>query len=94
MTSKHDRFVVLVQTEALLEALRSSTPIPPSAAVAMAMEIPSHVLSNDLQELAEQAQELVRWYLMEGPEPAWIPEEILYEEVYEDFVEDDLPYEP
>ncbi len=88
--SKLDRFVVLVQTEALYQALKlRPSDLSPASITALAMEVPSQVLADDLQELAEQAVELVSWFFQGGPEPVWLPEDLVYEEVYEEIVEDD-----
>lgn len=79
---KRQRFVILVQTEILYECLRNQTSVSPGSAVATAMEIPPHVLDDDLQDLYEQAREFVMWFAYDAPEPDWVPEHILYEEVY------------
>ena len=91
---KMTKFVLMVQTDALHECSRGMASVSPGAIVAMAMEIPPHALSNDMNELYEQAQELIQWYAFNAPEPTWVPEDVLYEEVYEEVeVDDDEEYE-
>lgn len=88
--TKQDKFVTLVQTEILFECLKGRFNVSPGAVVSMAMEIPVTVLRDEQQALYVQALELVAWFFG-GEDPIWMPEELLYEEVFDDD-EDDYPY--
>lgn len=87
MMSKLERFVTLVQTEVLYECLKGLRHVNPGAVVSMAMEVPYQSLSENPQELYAQALELVAWFYG-GPDPLWMPEELLYEEVEEEYYEE------
>ena len=92
--NKLERFVTLVQTEVLYECMKGLRQVNPGAVVSMAMEVPYESLSNNPQELYAQALELVAWFYG-GPDPMWMPEDLLYEEVIEEYYEeiDDEDYE-
>lgn len=85
--SKLDNFITLVNAEALFACLSRNKPgMRPSAILSVALQIPVHVLFEDPEKLRKQADELVDWFYG-GPDPSWLPEHLLYEEVEEDIEE-------
>lgn len=61
------------------------------------MQCPPHVLQESPEQLRHQAEQLVDWFYG-GPDPVWLPEHLLYEEVEEEVEElvparyEDAPY--
>ena len=81
--SRFDNFVRLVQTEALFTCLsRPQAGIRPSAILSVALQCPAQVLSQTTEGLRFQAEELVDWFFG-GPDPEWLPEQLMFEEVEE-----------
>ena len=93
--TKAEKFAMLVQTEILFECLKGARSVAPGAVVSLAMEVPPQYLRDDPQELYKQAVELVHWFFG-APDPTWLPEQMMYEEVYEEVeveIDDDEDYE-
>lgn len=89
--SRFDNFVKLVQTEALYACLSRGGDTRPSAIMSVALQCPQQVLAPTTEGLRFQAQELVDWFFG-GPDPEWMPEQLMFEEVeeiVEEYVEDD-----
>ncbi len=76
----------MVQSESIYVCLsRPQGGVRPSAILAVALQCPMQVLSTNTDDLRFQAQEIVDWFFG-GPDPQWLPEHLLDEEV-EEFVE-------
>lgn len=85
--SQYDHFLKLVQSEALYLCLsRGGHDVRPSAVLSVALQCPRSVLKPDIEGLRFQAQELADWFFG-GPDPEWLPEELMFEEV-DEFVEE------
>ena len=81
--SRFDNFIRLVQTEALFVCLsRPADGVRPSAIMSVALQCPLQVLSPTTEGLRFQSQELVDWFFG-GPDPEWLPEQLMFEEVEE-----------
>jgi hypothetical protein len=90
--SQFDNFISLVQSEAIFMCLsRPGNNVRPSAILSVALQCPPQVLSHNVEGLRFQAQELTDWFFG-GPDPEWLPEQLMYEEVeelVEEFIEVD-----
>ena len=81
--SRFDNFIKLVQTEALFVCLsQPGNGVRPSAIISVALQCPLQILSHETEGLRFQAQELVDWFFG-GPDPEWLPEQLMFEEVEE-----------
>lgn len=81
--SRFDNFIRLVEAEAIFVCLsRPQAGIRPSAIMSVALQCPQQVLSTNTEELRFQAQELADWFFG-GPDPEWLPESLMFEEVEE-----------
>lgn len=81
--SRFENFVRLVQTEALFACLsRPGQGIRPSAIMSVALQCPMQSLSENTEGLRFQAEELVDWFFG-GPDPEWLPEQLMFEEIEE-----------
>ena len=79
--SKYDDFIRMVETEAVFMCLsRPTAGIRPSAIMSVALQTPQQVLNHNTENLRFQAQELVDWFFG-GPDPEWMPESLMFEEV-------------
>lgn len=89
--SRFDNFVRLVEVEALYACLsHPGTDVRPSAILSVALQCPAQVLRESTEALRFQSEELVDWFFG-GPDPEWLPERLMYEEVeelVEEIVED------
>lgn len=73
----------MVSAEATVACLsRPQASVRPSAILGVAIQLPVHVLSDSPERLRDQAQEIVDWFFG-APDPSWLPEHLLYEEVEE-----------
>jgi hypothetical protein len=81
--SRFDQFVQLVQSEALFLCLsRPGNGVRPSAIMSVAIQCPPQILAHNTEGLRFQAQELADWFFG-GPDPEWLPEQLMFEEVEE-----------
>lgn len=81
--SQFENFLKLVQSEAIFMCLaRPADGIRPSTVMAVALQCPVQVLSHKPDDLRFQAQELTDWFFG-GPDPEWLPEHLMFEEVEE-----------
>lgn len=78
----------MISAEAVVACLTRKNPngTRPAAILTVALQCPGNVLRESPEELRHQAQELVDWFFG-GPDPRWLPEHLLYEEVEEEVVE-------
>ncbi|MFA5504322.1 MAG: hypothetical protein WC314_01215 [Vulcanimicrobiota bacterium] len=91
--ARFDNFVSLVQAEATVACI--TRPQPPggvraSAILSVAMQCPMQVLAPTVEGMRFQAEQLVDWFFG-GPDPEWLPESLMFEEVeelIEEFVEE------
>lgn len=59
------------------------------------MQCPMQVLAPTTEGMRFQAEELIDWFFG-GPDPEWLPEALMFEEVeelVEEFVDENEPYE-
>lgn len=93
--SRFDNFVSLVQTEAIFACITRPQPregVRPSAILSVALQCPMQVLAPTTEGLRFQADELVDWFFG-GPDPEWLPEKLMFEEVeevVEEYVDEDF----
>lgn len=81
--SRFEHFVQFVQAEALYLCLsRPQAGIRPSEVLAVALQCPQQALSHTTEGMRYQAQELADWFFG-GPDPDWLPEQLMFEEVEE-----------
>lgn len=71
--------------------MRSQVGVRPAAIMSVALQTPQQVLAANTEDLRFQAQELVDWFFG-GPDPEWLPESLMFEEV-EEIVEEYVEYE-
>lgn len=100
--SSFDNFIRLVQTEALFACMtRPGHSIRPAAILSVALQCPVQCLAPTTEAQRFQAEELVDWFFG-GPDPEWLPEQLMFEEVEElieeyveteDLEEEDFEYE-
>lgn len=90
--SRFDHFVQMVQAEALYLCItRPQSGIRPAEVLAVALQVPHQVLAPTTEAMRYQAQELADWFFG-GPDPDWMPESLMFEEVeevIEEYVDDD-----
>ena len=96
--SRFDNFVRLVQAEAVVACITRPQPpggVRPAAILSVAMQCPMQVLAPTTEGIRFQAEELIDWFLG-GPDPEWLPESLMFEEVeelVEEFVDENQPYD-
>ncbi|MCA9777143.1 MAG: hypothetical protein KC800_10515 [Candidatus Eremiobacteraeota bacterium] len=96
--SRFDNFVRLVQAEATVACITRPQPpagVRPAAILSVAMQCPMQVLAPTTEGLRFQAEELIDWFFG-GPDPEWLPESLMFEEVeelVEEFVEEGEEFE-
>ena len=85
--TKIENFITLVSAEATFACLtRTAAGLRPAAILAVAMQCPASVLHESPEQLRHQSQQLVDWF-SGGPDPSWLPESLLYEEIEEEVEE-------
>ena len=90
--SRFDDFLKLVQSDAIFMCLvRQDMGIRPSAIMSVALQTPQQVLAHNTEDLRFQSQELVDWFFG-GPDPEWLPESLMFEEV-EEIIEEYVEYD-
>lgn len=73
---KLSKFIAIVQTEVLFEAMRSEGEVSPGGLVALAMTIPTQHLPDDEVDMHNHALDLVAWYVYGTNKPYWVPDGI------------------
>ena len=90
--SRFEHFVQMVQAEAIfLCTTRPQAGIRPAEILAVALQVPHQMLAPNTEGMRYQAQELADWFFG-GPDPDWLPEQLMFEEVeelVEEYVDDD-----
>lgn len=78
----------MVSAEAVYACLTRANPnnTRPAAIITVAIQCPPNALKESPEALRHQAQELIDWFFG-GPDPRWLPEHLLYEEVEEEVME-------
>ena len=71
--------------------VRQDMGIRPSAIMSVALQTPQQVLAHNTEDLRFQSQELVDWFFG-GPDPEWLPESLMFEEV-EEIIEEYVEYD-